>query len=212
MGLALACLHDIEYHDAPIVEKRYKVCMEEIDLGQRVFNTIGLLANLPFNIWPYIFFLALPILVFIAPPSARKKRRALVLLGAIFLGYLCINASLQNGRNLVREAYDACQSQFPDGAIQHYPECGEINIADGASYAFAILFGWIPAAAYVGFWEICWRIKHRRQLQQMGKSFKGKWVGNSAMAIFFLTAAYPIVATLGLLIAYWGEWSLLFQK
>lgn len=102
------------------------------------------------NYWFWLFIILIPIIVFSVRPEANLWRRMGRLVLAIGAGYVLANVALHWSRSLKWEAYEACQSQFPDGAIQHHEECPEINIADGASNVFYLLFGWVPAAAYIG--------------------------------------------------------------
>lgn len=134
-------------------------------LGQILYNIAEPLTHVPVNIWLPLMFITAPVLVFLGKPTTNWRLLAGRLLLAWALTYVFINLELQTGRQIIRTAYDACQSQFPYGFIQHHPECGEINIADGASSVFYLYLGWIPALAYLSVWEFVWRIRNRRKLQ-----------------------------------------------
>lgn len=50
------------------------------------------------------------------------------------------------------------------------------DIADGAKYTFAFLFGWLPALVYAGWWEILWGVYHKRKTRLIDANFKRDWV------------------------------------
>ena len=151
------------------------------------------------NYWFWLFIILIPIMVFSVGPRAGMWRRMGRLALAIIVGYVLANVALQWSRAREWEAYEACQSQFPDGAIQHHKECPEINIADGASIIFYLMFGWIPAAAYTGFFELLWRRRHRQTIRDMGAAFKGKWISN-ALIIFSIPVWLYILVVLALFV------------
>jgi hypothetical protein len=124
----------------------------------RLFET---LTQVPFNFWFYLMMLTAPLLVVYTGARLRAWKVFL----AVGCTYVLINLSLHTSRAIIWRAYEACQSQFSDGAIQHHRECGEINIADGASNVFYLYFGWIPAATYVGIWALLWRWLRRKAIR-----------------------------------------------
>jgi hypothetical protein len=46
------------------------------------------------------------------------------------------------------------------------------DIADGASLAFTLFFGWIYAIIYTGWWVIVWRQFHHRKIWRVPEKFK----------------------------------------
>lgn len=151
------------------------------------------------NYWFWLLIILIPVIVFCVKPEASMWRRMARLLLAIAIGYVLANVALHWGRSQDWKAYQACQSQFEDGDIRHHRECPEIDIGDGASNAFYLLFGWIPAAAYVGFWELIWRRRYRHTIRAMCKTFKGKWASN-ALIIFSVPVWLYILAVVALTI------------
>ena len=100
-----------------------------------------------------IVLIGLPLAVLLAKPVrgwASLKRFLLL----VALGYVALNAGLYTHRAIVWQIYESCQSQFPDGLIQHHPECTAPNIRDGASNIFYLYLGWLPVAIYTGFWML----------------------------------------------------------
>lgn len=144
-------------------------------------------------------FLSAPLLVF----SGNKiHARPMRLLLAITLTYIFLNLTLHSYRSARWEVYQACQSQFADGFVQHHPECGKPNIADGASIVFYALLGWIPAAGYVGLWELVRRIRYRKAIKE-SKHLKYKILFSNGVILFIiplfayiLLFAYVITAAL----------------
>jgi hypothetical protein len=121
---------------------------------------------LAYQICKFLTLVAAPPLVFSATPRADERWLIGRLLAAAFVTYILLNASLHIPRMIRWHEYETCQHQFDDGYVQHHPECGEINIADGASNVFFAYLGWIPAVAYVGLWELVWRIWYCRSFER----------------------------------------------
>jgi hypothetical protein len=179
-----------------------RLLMSDSDPSQALFNAIGTLSHIDFNIWPYLFFIALPIITFTLRPDSPARAHIFRIMIAVFLGYIFINASLHTSYNITWDTYRECQNQFPDGAIQHHKECGERNVAGGASFLFMMVLGWAPAMVYLGMWELIWRYRHRNQLQTMNKKFKGKWIRTATLWAFYASLAWVTLATVSTSIAY----------
>ena len=81
---------------------------------------------------------------------------------------------------------------FPDQKTWDMPECA--NIADGASLVFTLLFGWIYATVYTGWWEIIWHQYHKRKTQFIDKNFKKDWISIIAVWVSVAITTLIIVA------------------
>ncbi len=158
-----------------------------MSLGQIIYTIAEPLTHVPVNIWLPLMFITAPVLVFLGKPTQDWRWLVGRLLLAWVLTYCFINLSLDTSRQMIWTAYQSCQSQFPDGLIQHHSECGEINIADGLSSLFYLYLGWMPALAYLAIWELVWRIRNRRELQYGTFSVAYKWV-----SAFIMTIGLPI--------------------
>ena len=147
-------------------------------MAQIIFDIFQFLADVPFNIWPWMLLISTPLLIFSAKPYDSAQRRLWRIIAAIIIGYVLINLTLHTHRAMGWKAYEACQksSIHRDMSIEMQEECGHhVNIADGASYVFYLVLGWVPAAAYAGFWEFWWRRKYGFIIRPLGKRYKGKW-------------------------------------
>jgi len=133
------------------------------------------------NYWFWLFIILPPLFVFSVTPETSVKLRVSRLLLAIAIGYVLANVALNWGQAQDWKAYEMCQSQFRDGAIQHHKECPVTN--SGLNNLFFLYFAWIPTAGYVGFFELIWRWRHRDTIRALGAAFKGKWASN-ALIIF----------------------------
>lgn len=157
---------------------------------------------MPYNFWGWLLLIVVPIFIFSATPNSSQRLRLGRIILAIGLTYILTNLAVHTHYQIKSTAYNTCQSQFPDGAIQHHEECGEINILDGGGSVFYLYLGWIPATAYVGLYELLWRIRYRKQIKVLGTNYKGRWFSNIAIGFFvFLCVVYPITATVGIFIA-----------
>lgn len=141
------------------------------------------------NYWFWLLIILIPAIVFSVKPEANIWWRVGRLLFAIVFSYAIANGQLHWRRAQHWEAYEACQSQFSDGGIKHHKECPEINIGDGASLVFFLYLGWLPITGYTGFWELIWRLHHRKSIRQQA-AFPGRRFSN-ALIIFSIIAAYP---------------------
>lgn len=107
------------------------------------------------NYWFWIYIFLVPILIFSATPQSDRRWRVGRLLLAIAACYLLINLAVNLKWDLIGDAIEAM------------PEPTEEDLrwatADGANYVFTRVLGWIPAATYVGWWELAWRLIYRKQ-------------------------------------------------
>lgn len=164
-----------------------------------IYSVLFFLAELPVilniraNIWLIPLATCAPLLIFFVPVERTATSHVVKVAAAIGLTYVLINVSLHAGHALDWIAYQDCQdsSPHPDMSPEMEDECGHhINTADGAQNAFALLFGWIPSAAYVGLWEGLWRIRHRRKIKEIGEKYRLKWFSNLVVGL----AALPVFA------------------
>lgn len=146
------------------------------------------------NVWIFLLMLTPPLLAFTTKAEARSLRHIGRLLTAIAVSYCLINFSLHIHYAQSWALYEACQTGFPDGHIQQHKACE--SPPNGAPLTFSYILGWIPAAAYVGFWELLWRGYHRKQIRELEKRFPAKWISNLTIIIFILCCAWPIIALL----------------
>jgi hypothetical protein len=201
-----------KYVLARATKARYKVGMTDASASQQLFDLFTYLSDVRLNFWFYLFFLLPPLLIFSVRPEEKAWLRVARTVVAVASAYILINLSLQTHRSIIWHNYEACQSQFSDGAIQHHEECGKIDIGDGASNVFYLFLGWIPGAAYVSIWELMWRRYYHRQLAESAAPFRLRWITSFPIWILYACLAYPIIAIAVAFIVYWGQWSLLFQK
>lgn len=145
-------------------------------MAQIIFDVFQLLADVPFNIWPWLLMISTPMLIFSAKPHHSVARRFWRIITAIIIGYVLINLTLHTHRTLDWKELEQCRRENPVFGENIHPKCqGIVNIADGASYVFYLVLGWVPAAAYAGFWEFWWRRKYAFIIRPLGERYKGKW-------------------------------------
>jgi hypothetical protein len=135
-----------------------------------------------FNYWLWISVLAVPIFVFSVKPSAPKWQRAVRSLIAIAFCYGAINMAvhlmwdIRNGPFWVVDGYPWQKSWDDLGT-----KCA--NFGDGASIVFALMFGWLYATIYTGWWEMIWFQYHRRKTKLIGDEFKRDWFNKIVVGI-----------------------------
>lgn len=148
-------------------------------MGQSFYQFFMYFTDVPFNVWGCLLPAVAPVLVLATKPENNWKWRVGRLVLAIGITYVLWNLTINTHHHLERIEYDACQAQFSDGDWQMHEECGNPFIGNGAQTAFALLLGWIPASAYVGFWELLWRRKYRHKIKEIGAAYKKSWVSTA---------------------------------
>lgn len=145
-------------------------------MEQIIFNVFHFFTDAPYNIWPWLFFSIIPLLIFSAKPRHSTRRRLGRILLATAVGYVLINLTLHTHRALDWKEFARCRMENPMFGENVHPKCkGIVNIADGASNVFYLVLGWVPAAAYAGFWEFWWRRKYRHDIGRLGNAYEGRW-------------------------------------
>lgn len=158
------------------------------------------------NYWFWLFIVAAPLIVFSLTPDANPWWRVYRLLLAVGVVYVFINLALHLSVDRGWQAYESCR-------ITHSGHDGpyETRLGDrldricpaaphsGPPEVFYLLFGWAPAAAYVGFFELLWRWQHRTTIRTLGNAFKGKWV-STALIVFSTPVWLYILVLLAVLI------------
>lgn len=171
----------------------------------KVSNAITTYYAVRMNFWFWLLIILVPVIVFSVKPQANPWLRIGRLALAAGLTYIFINLGLHLSIDHAWEAYDSCR--FELGGRDPY----ERSLAEkldkicpgapnsGLPEVFYLVLGWIPAAAYVGFFELIWRIWRRDTIQVMGNTFKGKWASN-ALIIFSIPVWLYILVILALYI------------
>jgi hypothetical protein len=174
---------------------------------QVLFNIFQFFSNIPYNIWPWLFLLSSPLLIFSAKPHHSVRWRFWRIIIAITIGYILLNFTLHTHRTLEWKAHEKCQHDMLVRGQNPYSfdPCGHlVNIADGASNIFFLVLGWIPAAAYAGFWEFWWRRKYALIISPQGKTYKGKLFSTALIVCsipVWLFVAFLVVLVLSKFIA-----------
>lgn len=156
-------------------------------MNEQMSTLLIYLTDIPVNIWFYLLVITIPFLVFGISPDGSYRIRLGRLIIAVILAYMLLNLSLHTSRSLDHKDYYKCQnnSNHPEMSLKTFEECkNHITIADGASAVFYLYFGWIPASAIVGFWELLWRIYHMNKLKTLGKNYDGRWFSNIVICTF----------------------------
>lgn len=152
----------------------------------------------------WFFILSIPVTVFSMGPGAPKWQRALRTLVAISLGYVAINMVAHLGMEIRNAPFHGEGIAYFNNVLitseadKFKHEC--FDIADGAKYIFAFMFGWGPAAVYTGWWEIIWGQYYKRT-GQIDKNFR-----RDLISIIVSLASVAIT----ILVLGWVIYSLLF--
>lgn len=97
----------------------------------------------------------LPVVIFAVQPETLKWQRALRTVVAVILGYAAINLGAHLGMEIKNAPFQGEVAVYVNNLLvtseadKFKLEC--FDIADGAKYVFALLFGWVPALVYTGW-------------------------------------------------------------
>ncbi|MEM7069126.1 MAG: hypothetical protein AAF478_09600 [Pseudomonadota bacterium] len=143
-----------------------------------------------FNIWIWLILITSPLLIFRLNVERSILTFFIAIVSAVALTYLLLNLSLHTRQSLNWIDYVNCQkdSIHDDMSPEQQAECGHhVNKADGAQLVFTLLYGWVPAVIYAGFWELVWRIWRRNKIRNAGENYRGRWFSNAVilMGLFF---------------------------
>jgi succinate dehydrogenase hydrophobic anchor subunit len=142
------------------------------------------------NYWFWIYILLVPSLIFAATPKSSEKWRFIRLVGIIAITYLLINLAVNLKWDLRIDAVNSNSNATLEDL--------EYATADGANLIFTMLFGWIFAIVYVGWWELLWRVIHRREIRRLKlrKRFSNlviafSFIVSTAVAVYAALFSYP---------------------
>lgn len=151
----------------------------------------------------WFWLVSTPLVVFVTKPAAPQWLRSLrsVVIIALSSGTVIL---------AVPEAFEVVNAPFYGDGIWHTngvlssseadvfkSRC--FNASDSGPLAFSLLFGWIPALVYTGWWEIVWGVYHKRKTRLIDARFKRDWISKT---VIFSSVAIP------LLIIAWGAWKM----
>lgn len=155
------------------------------------------------NYWFWLLIILVPAIVFSVKPEANLWLRIGRLVLAISLGYILINLGLHLSIDRAWEAHNSCY--FEHGGDGPYERSLADRLASicpdppnsGMPEVFYLFLGWTPVAAYVGFYELIWRLHYSQNIRAMNKAFKGKWASNG-LIIFSIPVWLYVVVLLAL--------------
>ena len=157
---------------------------------ETAYFLLGYIADVLFNFWFLLLAVAAPLLVFRMKPAERVRLRFGRLALAIGLTYVLLVVATVTASSLSWRHYEACyasktelryMSPERNEACQHH-----LGMPTDAGMVFVVMFGVVPAAGYVGFWELLWRFRYRREIGTLGADFRGRWYSNLAIGFFLI--------------------------
>lgn len=185
----------------PIVDEARKAFPEE---WNKSYECYDVLRSRPWygqvNSWLWFWLISTPIIVFSVKPGTPAWQKICCTLLAIALSYIAINLATHLGMELWNAPFHHQEIIHSNGVLQSSQEevfkyeC--FNSADGARYAFAFLFGWVPALIYHGWWEIIWHQYHKRKTKFIDESFKADWINR---IVVFISIAIPALIAIYIL-------------
>ena len=162
-----------------------------------------LLVDVPVNFWFWLLIVVPPALVFAAAPKHSASLRFARLVLAIGAGYVFVVLGAETRHSLDVKALEECQEQYPFGSARSPEPCDPLmeEVVSDAYRSGAVFFGYVHAAVYVGFWEMVWRLWHRKTIGALGGNYRGGWF--SAMMICFFLFGVAFFAFVILYNVFW---------
>lgn len=151
------------------------------------------LADVSFNFWLPLLFVAAPALLFFVTPQKHPLLRLSRLIVAVILTYGLLSLHFGTEHFIAYRKYKACAAGVgePNLYYKFNEQCRYyVDNHNHPAEAFAIFLGWIPAIAYVGFWELLWRLHHRKIIKEMGRGYHGKWFSNLTVVFSIFCGFY----------------------
>jgi len=132
------------------------------------------------NLWKWLWFIAVPVIIFSVAPNSPKWQLVLCSLIAMTLGYIFINIATHLGFTIKNAPFHGEGIVTVNGVIvsslADQIKQGCFDIADNAPYVFARAFGWLPTMIYVGWCEMVWVLYHKYKTKLINENFKIDWV------------------------------------
>lgn len=195
IGLLLIAIGVFEFH--PAVEFARAVVPEEVYVGKDC-DCGCIMGRRPwysrFNYWFWLWVIATPVIVFSVKPTTPRWQRAMRTVVAIGFCYGIMNLALHLMWDIRNDPFIVnAHPDFLNMNLKTWDmKCA--NIADGASLVFTLLFGWIYASVYTGWWEIIWYQYHRHKTRLIDKKFKRDWISRGAVWVSVAITTLIIVA------------------
>lgn len=148
-------------------------------MGELIYSVFEYLSDVPVNFWFWLVPITAPILVFSIGPKKSARLRIGRLLLAIGLTVSFVMLSLGFEYNQSWKDYNECyasHTELRDMSPERNRACRHhLDRVPDSTAPFFLLFGWIPVTGYVGFWELLWHSRYRKEIKALSKNYKGKW-------------------------------------
>ncbi len=142
------------------------------------------------NPWFWLWIISTPILTFAAKPDAPKWQRTLIITFIIGVSYIAIYLGTYLNVDIRNAPFQTSEITSTSNEVERFKfDC--YDTTDGPNYVFAFWFGWIPAVAYAGWWEIIWGLYHKKVTKLIDKDFKRDFV--TTFVIFFSITILAII-------------------
>lgn len=141
------------------------------------------------NPWFWFWMIFTPAVTFSVKPNAPAWQRAFRTVLIIVASYVVINLSAPLITEIRNAPFQTSEITSTSNDIERF-KFGCIDTAD--AYVFALLFGWIPASVYAGWWEIVWYQYHKKKTKLIGKEFKTDWV-NKIVVVTSITVSILVM-------------------
>ena len=181
--LMLAGVTVLEMH--PAVDYDRKVVPEEIYVGKDC-GCDCISQSRPwystFNYWFWLWVLSVPILVFSVKPNAATLKKIATTLVAIGFCYGAMNLAMHLGLDISHGPFWVV-SDIPWQKSWDDPGVKCVSPGTGAKYAFTLVFGWLYATVFTGWWQMIWFQYHRRKTGLIDKSYKRDWLSRVVVGV-----------------------------
>jgi hypothetical protein len=147
-----------------------------------------------FNYWFWLWFAGIPLTIFQIKPSHGILKKSVIVITAIATCYIIMNLAIHLMWDIRSAPFTVSSSpNVPDQVTWDMVECA--NTSDGASLAFTLLFGWLYATIYTGWWLIAWKRYHIKYTKTITDDYEYDILSKIVVGISVVLPLIPITYT-----------------
>jgi hypothetical protein len=149
------------------------------------------------NYWFWISLAAAPLLVFAETPRSKRRWRIARTLLALVFGAIAMHHSYSISYARAEDTYEACLKQLASWANAD-KDCQNPLLTKKDDYFKYVPI--VPAAIYLGWWEMLWRLCYRKKLKSFWKGMGDDRLSNGILKFSFGVTAFFMVALMSIAI------------
>lgn len=148
------------------------------------------------NPWFWFWVLFTPLVCFSLTPVAPAWQRGLRTVVIVSVSYIVLNLYTHNFFDIQNAPFQTAEVSSASSDIEKFKvDC--YNIADGASFIFSLVFGWIYAIIYAAMCEAIWYLYHKKITKLASTTYRTDLINRLviilAVTLPFIFAAWVLL-------------------